>query len=128
MTAWGTGPFENDDAQAWAELLPDVGPELIEQTLDQALTTAGMCERIVAAAEAVAALSGSPHMDWPPTLRPWLKHEHGLDMPRLRIKAVASTRDVMSGVSPLRQQWSRFGEDSVWLLSMEDLLARLGAA
>lgn len=125
MTAWGTGPFENDDAHAWVTSLIENGPEWIEKTLDQPYTSVVACEQIVAAAEAVAALSGHPHLDWPTQHRAWIKRDHDLDLPSLRIKAVGSMLDVMNPQSPLRQQWVTFYQDSVWLMAMGNLIARL---
>lgn len=117
--------FENDDAQAWAEQLPLKGARLIEETLERPLDAPESCEQIVAAAEAVVALSGDPHLDWPPHLRKWLRQDHRLDLHALRINAAGVMLDIMSPNSPLRQQWTRFGEDSVWLLAMGNLVERL---
>jgi hypothetical protein len=64
-------------------------------------------------------------MDWPPSLRPWLQRDHGLDLDALLLQARGRVLDVMHPNSPLRQLWTRFGEDSVWLLAMGNLADRL---
>jgi hypothetical protein len=75
--AWGSGPFENDDACDWRYLLVDGGgPEVVAEALG-AVLAAGPAEprtatKAVAAAAVVGAGLGVAEAEVPDDVRAWL--------------------------------------------------------
>ena len=76
MGAWGTGSFENDDAADWIAELATIVPDDLTQIFVQAADYPSYLEApasrvVVAAAEVIAALSGSPAQEVPPEIIKW---------------------------------------------------------
>jgi hypothetical protein len=73
MGAWGSGSFENDDAADWLAELGSIVPDDLTQILVHAAENPGYIEApasriVVAAAEIIAALNGSPPKKCPQKL------------------------------------------------------------
>jgi len=76
MGAWGSGSFENDDAADWLAQLVTIAPYDLTKIFGQAADDATYFEApaasiVVAAAEVVAALNGSPAKGVPPEIVNW---------------------------------------------------------
>jgi hypothetical protein len=76
MAAWGTGSFENDDAADWLAQLGTMAPDDLTQIFVRAADNPSYIEApaasvVVAAAEVIAALNGSPARGVPPEIIKW---------------------------------------------------------
>ncbi len=116
MGAWGSGPFENDDAADWRYLLVDGGgPEVVGDALRDAVG-AGAPE-LPAAANAVAAAAivgaglGVGGVELPDDVREWLAAADSSAWPPLAPEAVGALDRVLTE-SELRDLWSEAGDDS----------------
>ena len=101
MGAWGSGPFENDDAADWSYQLTDGGGP-----------------------EVVAAGVGVPGVELPDELSDWLGGVDPAAWPPLAPQAVAALDRVLSD-SELRDLWDE-ADDGVW--RDETLALRAGIA
>ena len=133
MGAWGTGPFENDDASDWLAALDDAVPQTLRLTFEpvtaiepELYLEAPDASEAVAAAEVLVAMRGKPGpsvsnsdvMAWARTHRDWA------DEPLVRMAREAVNR--VREASELRDLWSETEEFDSWLASLDDLLRRLG--
>ena len=83
MGAWGSGPFDNDDAMDWVaelESARDVG--VVRSALESVTDADGYIEAPVgsvalASAEVVAALRGKPGADLPEEVSTWVGKQRG---------------------------------------------------
>lgn len=133
MGAWGTGPFENDDALDWAGDAPAGDLEYVQSVLASAAEPDGSyleapdASRALAAAEAVAALNGAPAEGLPDTVTTWLD-----TLPRefddtLLAQARAATDRVVTEPSELLELWDDADDADAmaWKASVADLRQRL---
>lgn len=132
MGAWGTGPFENDDAADWlAELADSDDLEAIEeafdaQEIDDSYLEAPEGSCIVAAAEIVAALLGRPNPALPEDAAEWVAEHAALDPRRLVPKALEKLDRLLAKDSELEQLWEENKVDyPAWKNGLLELKGRL---
>lgn len=131
MGAWGTGPFENDDAADWAYELEEAA-ELspVRQALSATLDTDGYLEVpegacAVAAAAVVAATFDGDVRGFPEAVVEWIAdHPDAAGREDARL-AVDALERVTSEESELRQLAVESGDGAAWARSMETLRVRL---
>jgi riboflavin biosynthesis pyrimidine reductase len=131
MGAWGTGPFENDDAADWAyelEEAADLSP--VRQALSATLDTDGYLEVpegacAVAAAAVVAATFDGDVRGFPEQVVEWIvDHPDAAGREDARL-AVDALERVTSEESELRQLAVEGGGGAAWVRAMETLRVRL---
>jgi hypothetical protein len=131
MGAWGSGPFENDDAMDWRyQLVDGGGPEVVADAL-RAVLGPGPAD-LPAAASAVAASAvlgaglGVADVDVPDDVRDWLTRIDPSMWPTLASDAVRALNRVL-GESELRELWDE-AEDGTWAAETRVLRDRIAAA
>jgi hypothetical protein len=127
---WGTGSFENDDATNWLANLAALGPADLARIFTQAADDPAYLEApaasvVVAAAEVVAALNGSPAPAAPPAIDKWLKKYPRISTPELNTLAVRALERVRRN-SELKDLWHEADGLNDWTSAIRDLQARLG--
>ena len=126
MGAWGAGTFENDGALDWVGELEDQDDlTLVLETLAQRDEAGEGGDAVLAAAEVVAALNGSPAADLDEDVADWIvdKPAPGDDVTRAALEGVAW---VWSS-SELRELWEDSDSMPEWTSAVEDLRSRLAA-
>lgn len=132
MGAWGTGPFENDDAGDWSYELGEGGIAYIRDTLETITTAhaedyleAPYCSNAIAAAEVVAAMKGSGLKDLPEEVTSWLETKPKAPPDLVKLAREAVSRLITD--SELKDVWDEaLPEDAeLWKASVDDLLKRL---
>ena len=121
MGAWGTGPFDDDDAGDWSSELEDGGTEVVAT----ALTGAAGDSAVVAAAAIVAHVWGAP-VDLDEDGEEWVTGQSREIRRALGKSAVAAVTTVV-GESELRELWDESGDDT-WLRETTKMRDRLQAA
>ena len=131
--AWGTGPFDNDDALDWVwELSESDDSSVIEATLDAAANSSGYLEAYtasvaIAAAEVVAASRGNPREVLPDEVIEWVRtHSVTADVNLLAIarKSIENAKNLE--FSELAHLWMESDDlMDAWLKDLDDLLERL---
>jgi len=130
MGAWGSGPFENDDALDFVFEIEGVDSlkAAFEGAKDDYID-AGVASEIVVAAECVAAMAGSAHPGMPEELAERLK-----DFPRPEADLLTQASEALAAVakdSELVELWNEDGpnEDSdKFHAEMDGLAERLEQA
>jgi hypothetical protein len=127
MGAWGSGPFENDDAADWRYLLVDGGgPEVVADAL-RAVAGGGAelpeAANAVAAAAVVAAGLGDAAVEIPDDVRDWLAGVDPAAWPPLASEA-AGALDLVLAESELRELWDEAG-DGDWSAETQALRGRI---
>ena len=130
MGGWGTGSFENDDATNWLANLAAIGPADLARIFSQAADDPAYLEApaasvVVAAAEVVAALNGSPAPVLPPAINEWLKKYPRISTPELNALAVRALERVRRN-SELKDLWLEADGLNDWTAAIRDLQTRLG--
>ena len=127
MPGWGTGSFENEDAQNWLAKLDHVGLDALRQIFSAAeqvdYLEAPAASVLIAAAEVVAALSGAPLEPIPPQIKKWLGN-----IPAVPAGLSASARLAVHGIrlnSELKDLWLQADGLNEWSASLRDLEQRL---
>lgn len=129
MGTWGPGSFENDDASDWlAELAFEDDTDFVEETLQDVADADGYieapeCQQAIAAAEAVAALNGSPAREVPKEIADWADNLGEAPDEALVALAVRAVERVRND-SELKELWME-GDFMEWYEAMDDLLSRL---
>jgi Domain of unknown function (DUF4259) len=134
MGAWGTGPFDNDDANDFAE---EVGAKddlvAVEGALDKVLASGGdflqapEASKAVAAAEILTLLAERPseETEYPDQIEEWAAESEHVPSDALLAKAVRALDRILTPPSELLALWSE-GEDlAEWKASLEDAKRRL---
>jgi len=128
--AWGNGSFENDDAADWLAHLGTVTPVGLTQLLAQAADHPGYLEGpeasgAVAAAEVVAAVSGSPAPAAPTEIVEWTKKNPQAATPEIKALAVRALERVRRN-SELKDLWMEADGLNDWIAVIRELQERLG--
>lgn len=131
MGAWGTGPFENDDALDWAYEL-DEAPELstVRDALAATMDTDGYLEapeaaRAVGAAVVVAATFDGDLRGLPTEVVGWIRdHPDAAARGDARLAVDALAR-VVSEESELRAVWADAPDGAAWAGEVVKLRVRL---
>jgi hypothetical protein len=128
MAAWGSGTFDNEDAQEWLKQLAQLTAEDLATLLSRAdrsdYLEAPESSVIVAAAEAIAALQGAPAEAAPLAIVEWAnknKAQPQSDVSALAIRAVQRVRTD----SELKDLWLEADGLNEWSAALRDLEARL---
>lgn len=134
MGAWGTGPFENDEALDWIGDAPAGDLEYVRSALaaaaepDGSYLDASDGNLVLAAAEVVAALRGAPAEGLPDSVTEWVE-----TLPReldetLLGQARAATDRVITEPSELLELWDEAEppDATAWKAGVADLRQRLG--
>ena len=133
MAGWGTGSFENDDAQAWLPQLASLGVDDLEALLSRAADNADYLEApaasvAITAAEAVAALKDAPAIALPKQITDWARearHTHGDNStPHLASLAARAIQRVRTN-SELKDLWLEADGLNEWSANLRDLEKRL---
>jgi hypothetical protein len=133
MGAWGSGPFENDDAGDWLfelEESPDASvisaalSHVIDADADE-LEAPEACNAL-AAAEVVAALNDHPLPDLPDNAREWVDEHEDVDASNLIPKALAAIQRIRKN-SELKDLWDESKDSKKWYATLDDLVKRLNA-
>jgi hypothetical protein len=128
MPGWGTGSFENDDAQAFLTALASKAPSELKEILARAdqedYLQAPDASAVIAAAEVVASAKGSPSNAAPKQIQDWISNIEGApseEMIELACRAVDKVR--MN--SELKDLWLQAEGLNEWSASLRDLEERL---
>jgi hypothetical protein len=129
MEAWGTGSFENDDAADWLAELGTIAPDDMAQIFLQAAENPGYLEVpassvVVAAAEVIAALNGSPAEEVPPEIVKWTTNRQAStqELKALALRALERVRKN----SELKDLWLEADGLNDWIAAIQDLQTRVG--
>jgi|SRR5277367_5022660 len=129
MGAWGTGSFENDDAKNWLAELVLIVPDDLTQILLRAADDPGYLEApasriVVAAAEVIAALNGSPAQEVPPEIVQWTTNRQAStsELKTLALRALERVRKN----SELKDLWLEADGLNDWIAAIQDLQTRVG--
>lgn len=130
MGAWGNGSFENDDAADWLAHLATVTPADLTKVLAQAADHPEYLEGpeasvAVAAAEVVAAVSGSPAPAGPKEIVEWAKKNPQVATPEIKALAVRALERVRRN-SELKDLWMEADGLNDWIAVIRELQERLG--
>ena len=128
MGAWGSGPFDNDDASDWIIDLDGADAGVVRAALvvspSDVYLEAPTAAVAIAAAEVVAAAVRTGRRDLPGEVTGWVAAHraefHGRDVSA----AVAAVERVVRPQSELVDLWLEAG-DPTWRREVEDLLNRL---
>jgi hypothetical protein len=128
--AWGSGPFENDDAADWRYLLVDGGgPEVVADALRAVIGAGpadlGAASNAVAAAAVVGAGLGVAEAEVPDDVRSWVAGIAPSTWPLLASDAVQALDRVLTA-SELRELWDE-SEDDSWAAETGALRDRIAA-
>jgi hypothetical protein len=126
---WGTGSFENDDAADWLAHLSAVTPADLTKVLLEAADHPGYLEApeasvAVAAAEVVAALSGTPAPAVPAEIVEWAKKNPQTLTAELRALAVRALERVRRN-SEVKDLWMEADGLNDWTAAIQELQSRL---
>lgn len=128
MAGWGTGSFENEDAQKWLGELKSLGLDDLKNIFAHAdesdYTEAPEASVVVAAAEVVAALKGAPNEKLPREIVDWTSHtkiDSPSDLSELAVRAVEKVRRN----SELKDLWLEAEGLNEWTAALQDLQTRL---
>jgi Domain of unknown function (DUF4259) len=128
---WGNGSFENDDAADWLTHLATIAPADLTQIFLQAADHPDYLEApaasvAVAAAEVVAASTGSPAPAVPRQIIEWTTKNPQACTPELKALAVRALERVR-GNSELKDLWLEADGLNDWVAAIKELQARLGS-
>jgi hypothetical protein len=130
MAGWGTGSFENDDAAGWLAKLGAIGPEDLTQIFVQAADNPSYLEApaasvVVAAAEVIAVLNGSPSDGVPPEIVQWTANRLA-STPELKALALRALERVRKN-SELKDLWLEADGLNDWIAAIQDLQTRVAS-
>lgn len=131
MGAWGTGNFDNDDAQDWVfEVTESDSADVLEQALEPTTSDeyleAPDCSIALAAADIIAAIHLDSLDELPDELRAWVEdHEIEVSTELVAMATAAVTR--IRADSELQELWEDSDEYDDWLSIVSNLEANLAA-
>jgi hypothetical protein len=129
MGAWGTGPFENDDASDWVYEIEDGGLDAIHDVLDATVDIDAPGSEVgsaaVAAAELVAVIAGQPGPPLPDEVVALIS-DLGPVEPALVDAALAAVGHVRTE-GELAELWAESDDHDAWLATLDDITRRLQA-
>jgi hypothetical protein len=129
MAAWGAGSFENDEAADWLATLSTLTPDDLTKIFgkaadDPAYFEAPEASIVVAAAEVIATLNGSPPQVVPPAIIEWTKNREAPtpEVTDLTLRAL----DRVRRNSELKDLWLEADGLSDWIAAIQELQSRFG--
>lgn len=129
MAAWGSGSFENEDAVAWLAALstksPDDLTEIFMAADDPGYFEAPAASVVVAAAEVIAALKGSPAQGVPSEVVKWTANQPA-PTPELQALALRALDRVRKN-SELKDLWLEADGLNDWTAALQELQTRIGS-
>jgi len=128
MGAWGSGSFENDDAEDFlrdlqSKEIDDLG-QILARATDQDYLGAPDSRVVVAAAEAIAMLKGAPPQPVPSEIAEWASKVQGAPTASLNELARRAVSTVRLN-SELKDLWLEAEGLNEWSASLRDLEQRL---
>lgn len=131
MASWGTGSFENDDAAGWLAGLSALTPADLTRVLLQAADHPGYLEAYdasiaVAAAEVVAAHSGSPQQGVPAGIAEWTRKNPQTSTAEMRTLAIRALERVRRN-SEVKDLWMEADGLNDWTAALQELQERLSS-
>jgi hypothetical protein len=129
MPGWGTGSFENEDAQKFLAQLNTLSVDDVSHILaeagEQDYVQAPESSVAVAAAEIVASAKGAPPQALPPQIVEWMGKIEGA--PSAKMVEVARTAvNKVRLSSELKDLWLEAEGLNEWSAALRDLEKRLG--
>ncbi len=130
MPGWGTGSFENEDAQSFLAALHLKTPDDLKQILAHAADEIDYLEAsqsgvVIAAAEVVAAAKGAPPQTVPPQIAEWVGKIEGAPSAEMNELARRAVNKVRIN-SELRDLWQEAEGVNEWSAELRELEGRLG--
>ena len=134
MPGWGTGSFENEDAQSFLGRLNSLGVDDLRQMLthaaDQDYLEAPESGAVVAAAEVVAALAAAGSDETsssttPPQIVDWVR-KNDADMPSDLVDLAHRAVEKVRTNSELKDLWLEAEGLNEWSATLRELEGRLG--
>jgi hypothetical protein len=129
MPGWGTGNFENEDAQNFLNGLEAKEPGELKQILaradDEDYLDAPAASVVVAAAEVVATAKGMPPETAPPQITEWIGKIDGAPSDEMKELARRAVNKVRLN-SELKDLWLEAEGLNEWSAALRDLEGRLG--
>jgi len=129
MPGWGTGSFENEDAQKWLGKLSALRIDDLKQILGRAADQSDYLEApdasiVVAAAEVLATMKGAPPEKLPREIVDWTtKGGSTAEINELAVRAV----DKVRRNSELKDLWLEADGLNEWTAALQDLQTRLSS-
>lgn len=129
MGGWGTGSFDNDDAQDWLGQLHSLTIDDLRSVLASAAHQGDYLEApessvVVAAAETIATLKGTPPQTVPREIAEWVSKVQGGANAELNELARRAVNKVRLN-SELKDLWLEAEGLNEWSASLRDLEQRL---
>ncbi len=125
MGAWGAGNFDNDTALDWINaFVENPSGKRLHAFLNQPLEADNYGEKILAAAEIVAAWNGHPPSDLPEETLKWLRAQKKAPTPTLKEMAKKAVATILEQ-SELRELWAESPSFEEWQKIVNDLIKRL---
>jgi hypothetical protein len=130
MPGWGTGSFENEDAQNFLAALHLKTPGDLQQILAGAADEIEYLEApqsgvVIAAAEVVATAKGTPPRTVPPQIAEWVGKIPGAPSAEMNELAQRAVNKVRTN-SELRDLWQEAEGVNEWSAELRELEGRLG--
>ena len=131
MSGWGTGSFENDEAQKFLNELSSLAPSDLKEMLARAAggedyLTAPESSVVVAAAEIVATAKGAPPQAVPGEIAEWVRQFEGAPSAEMNELARRAVNKVRVN-SELKDLWQEAEGLNDWSARLRELEERLGA-
>jgi hypothetical protein len=128
MVGWGTGSFENDDAQNFLSRLNSVEvgdlKQMLAKAADQDYVDAPESGAVIAAAEVVATARGNPPQAVPSQIAEWVSKIEGAPSPEMSELARLAVYKVRTN-SELKDLWLEAEGLNEWSAVLRDLEERL---
>jgi uncharacterized protein DUF4259 len=129
MPGWGTGSFENEDAQSFLAELHLKTPDDLKQILAQAANEIEYLEAspsgvVIVAAEVVATAKGAPPQTVPPQIAEWVGKIEGAPSAEMSDLAQRAVNRVRLN-SELRDLWQEAEGLNEWSAELRELEGRL---
>jgi uncharacterized protein DUF4259 len=128
VSGWGTGSFENEDAQDFLGQLKSLGIDDLRQILARAAERGYMkapeSSVAIAAAEAIAALKGAPSQAVPREMEEWIGKAQAGSTPELNELARRAVHQVRLN-SELKDLWLEAEGLNEWSAGLRNLEQRL---
>jgi hypothetical protein len=131
MPGWGTGSFENEDAQNFLNGLAALAPSDLKEILARAAEgeeylQASESSVVVAAAEIVATAKGAPPQAVPRQIAEWFRQFEGAPSAEMTDLAGRAVNRVRVN-SELKDLWQEAEGLNDWSAGLRELEERLGA-
>jgi hypothetical protein len=130
MAGWGTGSFENEDAQNFLAALHLKTPDDLEQILERAADEIEYLEAsqsgvVIVAAEVVATAKGVPPQTVPRQIANWVSKIEGAPSAEMNELAQRAVNKVRTN-SELKDLWLEAEGLNEWSAALRELEGRLG--